>query len=508
MLNYVIVFNPINNTIKIYILTFHDPILTLLRPYSDPSPNFVRFPKICTFADDEIRHHPYWRFQLLIHFFNSMSKGNMLLGHARGKVGSLVFSRSNGQQIVRSRAEVVKNPQTTQQMIQRIILNTVAQAYSRMSAITDHSFEGIQTGQKSMSYFMRKNMDALRAKVANISVDSGLLGDVYAFTPIGQNVLAPNAYEIAKGTLPEVRAYMMDEDNTVAAMALNANTYEGVINQYGLQRGDQLTFVTMQQNPLTNIVSFHFARIILDPMNADGTEADISSPFISNGAVNLPNVRNEGSFQTFVYDTDHVEFGFTAGYLAATGIIVSRKEGSSWLRSNCTMVASEVSYGQAVSMGEALDLFQTGGIDTLNSRYLNNSGMGNVVSEGASANLPSFDAVFANGLRLSSSIRRDLGAIAANSNVVITGNVDSMEGLPEGAQLWVRVYGTSQDYDLAQSQVSEGGDFSFNVSTSGESAGVNRDRQIILMLIYNQGTDDETVEFIGSPMLYRYIMAS
>ena len=71
-----------------------------------------------------------------------MSKGNMLLGHARGKVGSLVFSRANGKQIVRSRAEVVKNPRTEQQMVQRIMLNTIAQAYSQMKAITDHSFQG------------------------------------------------------------------------------------------------------------------------------------------------------------------------------------------------------------------------------------------------------------------------------------------------------------------------------------------------------------------------------
>lgn len=309
----------------------------------------------------------------------------MLLGHARGKVGSLVFSRSNGQQIVRSRAEVVKNPQTTTQMIQRIILNTIAQAYSRMAAITDHSFEGVQNGQKSMSYFMKKNMEMLRAKIANISIDSGLLGDVYAFTPIGQNVLAPNAYEIAKGTLPEVRAYELEEDNTVAAMALTENTYAGVLNQYGLKRGDQLTFVTMQQDGLTNIVSFHFARVILDPQNADGTEADLSSAFIVDGAINLPNVRNEGEFSKLTFDTDHVEFGFTNGYLAATGIIVSRKENGTWLRSNCKMVASSVNYGQAVSMGEALDMFQAGGFDALNTKFLNNSGVGNVVSEGSSS---------------------------------------------------------------------------------------------------------------------------
>lgn len=330
-----------------------------------------------------------------------MSKGNMLLGHARGKVGSLVFSRSNGQQIVRARAEVVKNPQTTEQMIQRIILNTVAQAYSKMSVITDHSFEGVQTGQKSMSYFMRKNMEMLRAKVANISVESGLLGDVYAFTPIGQNGLAANEYVISKGTLPEIRAYAIEEDNTVGCMTLATNTYQGVLDQYGLQRGDQLTFVTLQEDMTTHATTFHFARIILDPMNADGTEADLSSPFIVDGAVNLPNVRNEGTFSTLVFDTDHVEYGFNVQYVACGGIIVSRKNSDgSWLRSNCTMFKQEVNNGAGTSMGEALEMLATGDISTLNTRYLNNAGTGNVSTTGGGSSSPTVSTAYINGSRL------------------------------------------------------------------------------------------------------------
>lgn len=332
-----------------------------------------------------------------------MSKGNMLLGHARGKVGSLVFSRSNGQQIVRARAEVVKNPQTTEQMIQRIILNTVAQAYSKMSAITDHSFEGIQTGQKSMSYFMRKNMEALRAKVANISAESGLLGDVYAFTPVGQNGLAANEYVISKGTLPEIRAYAVVNDNTIGNMTLAANTYQGVLDQYGLQRGDQLTFVTLQEDMSTHATTFHYARIILDPMNEDGTEAPLSSAFIVDGAVNLPNVRNEGSFATLVFDTDHIEYGFNSQYVACGGIIVSRKNSDgSWLRSNCTMFKQEVNNGAGTSMGEALDMLATGDIATLNSRYLNNSGTGNVASTGSGTITPRFEVLTVNGSRITS----------------------------------------------------------------------------------------------------------
>ena len=110
-------------------------------------------------------------------YFIVMSKGNMLLGHARGKVGSLVFSRANGKQIVRAKADVVANPQTEAQVIQRIMLNTVAQAYSKMASICDHSFQGVQKGAKSMSYFMKVNLNKLRQVNVSIDVPSLKAGD-------------------------------------------------------------------------------------------------------------------------------------------------------------------------------------------------------------------------------------------------------------------------------------------------------------------------------------------
>ena len=72
-----------------------------------------------------------------------MAKGNMLLGQAVGSLGDITFSRVNGKQVIKSKPSVVKNPQTEAQLIQRILMNTVIQAYSKMSEICDHSFEGI-----------------------------------------------------------------------------------------------------------------------------------------------------------------------------------------------------------------------------------------------------------------------------------------------------------------------------------------------------------------------------
>lgn len=315
-----------------------------------------------------------------------MSKGNMLLGHARGKVGSLVFSRNNGKQIVRSRAEVVKNPQTEKQMVQRIILNTIAQAYSRMSPITDHSFEGIQTGQASMSFFMHRNMDNLRKKVADEIQAGGDFYNVTAFVPVGSNEFAVNDFVIAKGTLPEVKTIMQGIASTKAAVALAKNTYQGVLDEYGLNRGDQLTFVCTQGSRPDN-TQFYFVRVILDPQNADGSQADLSSPFITEGAINLPNKRNEGQFGSLEYTAGQILYGFNTQLLTSSAVIVSReKSDGTWARSNATLLTSDDRLaGFFKSLGECLEMLQSGGVNTLSARYLNNAGVGRLAEVGSGA---------------------------------------------------------------------------------------------------------------------------
>lgn len=306
----------------------------------------------------------------------------MLLGQARGKVGDLVFSRSNGQQVTRARAAVVKNPQTETQMIQRIILNTVAQAYSRMSAITDHSFEGIQAGQPSMSYFMSKNLNSLRSKLAEEIAEGYDLGSIYAFSPVSTNQYAANRYIIAKGTLPEVPATFGPQN--VGRVVVAGSTYADIINAFGLQRGDQLTFVATQGASGAN-TTFHFARVILSPTNADGSEAPLDTPFLADGAINLPSPRNEGQFATLQWTDGNIDFNFSAKPISGVAVIVSRQSANgTWLRSNATLEMSDAAVaGFQLSMQECLDMFATGGVETLNSRYLNNSGASRLAGAGS-----------------------------------------------------------------------------------------------------------------------------
>lgn len=304
-----------------------------------------------------------------------MSKGNMFLGFARGKVGSVVFSRANGQQITRAKSDVVANPQTEAQMIQRIFLNTVAQAYSNMGAIVDHSFEGLQKGQQCMSYFMKTNMKAIRQRVAQAIADGYTMEEIFEFSPIGSNFFAPNAYLISKGKLPAIAVVDAAADAEMK-FALNANTYQGIIDQYGLQRGDQLTFCLLVSDGNGN-QSFKFARVILDPKENDGTDAPLSTAFVADGAFVKPNQLNEGALGAISYGTGYVTFGEASGWLRAAAVIVSRKgEGDVWQRSTTYLAMNESSADVMYSLQYCLDLFASGGITTENPRYLNNANNG------------------------------------------------------------------------------------------------------------------------------------
>ena len=311
-----------------------------------------------------------------------MSKGNMLLGQARGKVGSLVFSRSNGKQIVRSRAEVVKNPQTEAQTIQRIIMNTVSQAYSNLRVLCDHSFEGIAVGQDSMSYFMRTNLKKLRARVADEVSRNVMFYEIFEFSPIGSKIFVDNEYEISRGSLPSVPVVDTESFNEMG-IALSANTYKAFLDDYGLQRGDQITFVAITANN-ANDYTLSFCRVILSPTASDGSDAVITAPFVVDGAVNYPSVRNEGEFSALRYEDGKLIFGFGRSMMLSSAIIVSRKsENGTWLRSNASMTKNTAANTYDVyDLQTCINMLNNNEIGTLSKRYLNNAGATHVADNG------------------------------------------------------------------------------------------------------------------------------
>lgn len=304
-----------------------------------------------------------------------MAKGNMLLGKARGSVGDLTFSVSNGKQVIKSKPAQVTNRQTKAQMIQRILMNTVSQAYSKMAEICDHSFEGVAYGASSMAYFMKMNLKYLRRLAAENGLDNQGMPNV---VPLGSNYLATNNWIISRGTLPEVNFMESKEFKAISMGA--ANTYASVIQQLGAQRGDQLTLLTIAGTSVADL-HFNFARIILDPRDAQGNELDLSTEFVDNqGAVVSPNPRNENYGINLEADgTDLYIFSSDPAYTACRAAILSRQgDDGIWCRSNASFIQGpDLQVGYTIQ--EAYDDFISGGLDVVSSRYLNNAMRGRAV---------------------------------------------------------------------------------------------------------------------------------
>lgn len=122
-----------------------------------------------------------------------MASGNMLLGHARGKVGSVVFSRAFGKQITRALAEQVKNPRTDGQNVQRAIFATVNGFASSVRDVVDHSFQSYKEGSTSVNRFVSINVKKLR--------ELYLSGAPVDIMPKGAGLPYANAYRFSQGSL-------------------------------------------------------------------------------------------------------------------------------------------------------------------------------------------------------------------------------------------------------------------------------------------------------------------
>ena len=314
-----------------------------------------------------------------------MKTGFWLRGGNGKLAGATVYQDGQGNTVMR---EVVSpsNPKTRAQMIQRIVMHTVMQAYSKMKEICDHSLEGVKKGQETMSLFMKENVQKCRAAVAEMQAQGVDFYDMYNFVPLGRKGFTPNQYLMSMGSLPTVTTQWIEDPTDEVLYPylrnISANTYAAVINDLGLKRGDQLTFIEIvstgsdfSQN------EFHFCRVILDPTTSDFQPAPLDSPFLTDQhTIAFPSVRNEGSFR-FTIDSNGLRFGKSMiGALndMAACVIVSRKQGDEWCRSTQYLTYPGQA-SNAYSMGDCLALAEEGAVNPIyagNSQYLNNAGEG------------------------------------------------------------------------------------------------------------------------------------
>lgn len=308
-----------------------------------------------------------------------MAKTGFWLNGAKGKVAGTTIYQSNGETVMRVINRSVKNPRTTAQLIQRIITKTVAKQYSAMKEICDHSFEGVTAGANTMAKFRSVNNNLIRERIAEAQQAGYKFDEFFNFVPLKTSKFIPASVQLSDGSLPTINLVSWVDSAKINIGA--QNTYQGVIDHFGLERGDQLTFVTIET--INQNQKFSFARVILDPRESDGTAAPLSTPFVAeNNKVGKPSFRNEGKFFNLTFaEGGEVAFSINDNTVCGAAIIVSRKVNNEWLRSKAVLEL-EVLPEFAVSLQEALDLaIQGTEIYTDSQRYLNNAGVGGPAQE-------------------------------------------------------------------------------------------------------------------------------
>lgn len=123
----------------------------------------------------------------------------MFLGHARGRVGSVVFSRRMGKQITRTYNAEPANPKTRAQALQRAQFSTVIAASVGLKEVINNSFDGVNNGQESVNKFVSLNLSDIRARA--LDGDSPALEWL---VPKGQSFVQPQSWIISKGQLGQI----------------------------------------------------------------------------------------------------------------------------------------------------------------------------------------------------------------------------------------------------------------------------------------------------------------
>ena len=175
-----------------------------------------------------------------------MSKGNMFINKAAGKVGNLVLYSRSGEQVMRAYQNKVKNPRALGQVMQRAKFANAVKFYKRaVKNFFPFAFEDQRANESAFNAFMRHNI-SLSPFLTKPMVDEG------KFPAVG-------SWMLSQGSLNQPFADIQlkkDEHgkpidtirvNLLPGMALVKKTIgefsQQLEDMHGFEEGDILTFV-------------------------------------------------------------------------------------------------------------------------------------------------------------------------------------------------------------------------------------------------------------------------
>lgn len=257
--------------------------------------------------------------------------------YIRGRVGADVYSigkdgLGNKQQVVRSLAETVANPQTEAQMRGRMIMSTVMQAVAEMSGIIDHSFDGVVKGQPSISEFIRRNYALIKADVAANPSRNATFGLV----PYREKGMQPGNYVVSDGEVELTGVWYDNSMGSPIEIELGDDTTMGHLAElWGLSKEDYVTLLTVDPvDPSDDYspVNLWFARmrIVVDTTDTTQiTSANLLSAFDIEGN-HTPKITL--STDTIVINLQDNESSL--GFYGKTFWILSKKTDSGYIHSS------------------------------------------------------------------------------------------------------------------------------------------------------------------------------
>jgi hypothetical protein len=273
----------------------------------------------------------------------------------RGRVGSDVYSigkdaKGNKQQIVRSLAESVANPQTLSQMRGRMIMSTIMQAVSSMAAIIDHSFDNVPAGQPNVSEFIRRNYALVKADVAAHPTS----GNSFGLNKYGEKGIKQGAYVVAAGSAIDLAGATLNGASKTITIALSAGaTIADLRSALGIGVEDYFTAVCITADGKFLYNRFHVSQALASATEISASNINDVITLDGNVAVTL----------AFANNTITATF---ADFSANAGIIVSRKENATYKHNDVVLAAPSA---PVYTSDDALPTYPTG-----TQRFLNGGG--------------------------------------------------------------------------------------------------------------------------------------
>lgn len=251
--------------------------------------------------------------------------------YLRGRIANDVYSigkdaKGKKQQVVRSLAESVANPQTLAQMKGRMIMSTVMQAVSGLAVLVDHSFDNVPNGQPSISEFIRRNYAQVKADVAAHPAD----GNKFELNAYQSKGILPGQYIVSDGDAVFPKPIAVSAAGTLVLSVddtSTSKTAKTVRDAFGIADGDFITTVGIMSDG-----GAAFFRVGLNFGVADNTAitaANVASLFTIDNPLGL------AITVSLIGDTIQIES--QASIVDALGHIYSKKVESGFEHSNTTL---------------------------------------------------------------------------------------------------------------------------------------------------------------------------